>query len=263
MSGQVNIGGVWKNIAGVYANIGGTWKTASSMKCNIGGVWKDGWSSIDSYTKLLLHCDGTNGSTTFIDETGKTVTANGNAQISTAQSKFGGSSAYFDGSGDYLEVPDSDDWYFDTGALTIDFQCNISALPTSGNYQVLFRQDEGYLSQNFWGITIYNDSGTMQIIFGVYVSSVLALLLTANISLSTGVWTHIALVRNGDTFTFYKDGVSIGSTTQAVTIPNFAAPVAIAGTDTQFYYNGYLDEIRISKGIARWTSNFTPPTAPY
>jgi hypothetical protein len=49
MGSQVNIGGVWKDITGVFVNIGGTWKTAQSMKCNIGGVWKDGWSPALSY----------------------------------------------------------------------------------------------------------------------------------------------------------------------------------------------------------------------
>ena len=78
-----------------------------------------GW---DNYTKLLLHFDGTDGSTTFVDSSpsGKTVTAVGNAQIDTAQYKFGGASGLFDGNGDYLSVPDSDDWYFGTGDFTID-----------------------------------------------------------------------------------------------------------------------------------------------
>ena len=59
---------------------------------------------------LLLHCDGADGSTTFTDVKGHTCTANGNAQIDTAQSKFGGASALFDGTGDYLSVADSSDW---------------------------------------------------------------------------------------------------------------------------------------------------------
>lgn len=77
---------------------------------------------IDTYTKLLLHCDGTDGSTTFSDNgvTGHTVTANGNAQIDTAQSKFGNASGLFDGTGDYLTIPDHADWNFGTGNFTID-----------------------------------------------------------------------------------------------------------------------------------------------
>jgi len=74
----------------------------------------------DSYTKLLLHMDGADGSTTFTDEAGHTVTANGNAQIDTAQNVFGGASGLFDGSSGYLTVPDSEDWNFGTGDFTFD-----------------------------------------------------------------------------------------------------------------------------------------------
>src|SRR3990167_7740340 len=72
-------------------------------------------------TSLMLHMDGADASTTFTDETGKTVTANGNAQIDTAQSKFGGAAALFDGAGDYLTVSGSADWDLGTGDFTIDF----------------------------------------------------------------------------------------------------------------------------------------------
>ena len=74
-------------------------------------------------TVLAMHMDGTNGSTTFYDQCGKTVTANGNAQINTAQSKFGGSSAYFDGTGDYLSLGASvpTDLQIGGGGFTIEF----------------------------------------------------------------------------------------------------------------------------------------------
>lgn len=76
----------------------------------------------DSFTKLLLHCDGT--SNTFIDEIGKTITPAGNATQSTTQSKFGGKSAYFDGTGDYLTIPDSIDFNFNSTPFTIDLWVN-------------------------------------------------------------------------------------------------------------------------------------------
>src|SRR3972149_9214360 len=91
-------------------------KLTGILKASIGkfgGIISIPPYTIDSYTKLLLHMDGANGSTTFTDEMGQAVTANGNAQISTAQSKFGGASGLFDGTGDYLSVPASADWDFD------------------------------------------------------------------------------------------------------------------------------------------------------
>jgi len=74
------------------------------------------------YARLLLHCNGSAGSTNFIDETGRhSATVIGDTQVSVAQNRFGGGSAFFDGNGDYLEFPDSPD--FDPGSepFTIDF----------------------------------------------------------------------------------------------------------------------------------------------
>ena len=78
----------------------------------------------DAYTKSLLHFDGTDASTTFTDESGKTWTAHGNAQIDTAQSVFGGASGYFDGSGDYITTPDRADFDFDGQQFTSDEAAN-------------------------------------------------------------------------------------------------------------------------------------------
>src|SRR3990167_9675179 len=77
----------------------------------------------DAFTKLLLHCDGVDAATSFPDVSASahTVTANGNAQVDTAQSKFGGASLIVDGTGDYLSVPDHADWDFGTGDFTVDF----------------------------------------------------------------------------------------------------------------------------------------------
>jgi len=83
-----------------------------------------------SNVSLLLHCDGSNGSTTFTDNSPspKTVTANGNASVSTAQSKFGGASAVFDGTGDYLSLDGSSGFAFGTGDFTIEFWLSPSVL---------------------------------------------------------------------------------------------------------------------------------------
>ena len=90
----------------------------------------------DSYSKALLHLNGTDASTTITDESGTSWTANGNAQIDTNNSKFGNSSGLFDGN-DALSSVDSDDWYFGTGDFTIDFWVYFNSLPTNG-YQTMF-----------------------------------------------------------------------------------------------------------------------------
>lgn len=264
MSGQVNIGGVWKDINGVYVNIGGVWKTATGLKCNIGGVWKEGWSNIggiDSYTKLMLHMNGTNGSTTFTDSelTPKSVTAAGNAQISTAQSKFGGASGLFDGTGDYLELADNADWAFGTEDLTIDFWVRFISVPTStitavfysqynngSNMIELYYKDSALYLQNYSGgtpIVDFNRAWTP----------------------TAGTWYHIAVVRTGNTFKMFINGTQIGTDySSSNSFTDFTNLLRIgARNSTTGGLNGYIDEYRISKGVARWTTNFTPPTSQY
>jgi hypothetical protein len=220
-------------------------------------------AGIDSYTKLMLHCDGSDASTTFTDSelTPKTMTAVGNAQIDTAQSKFGGASGLFDGTGDYLTVPDSADWVLGTGDFTIDFWVRFNALPTNGNWVAFYEQDSGGSTRVLFDI--YNDAGTYQPDFlqggtDVFVNSS---------GLSTNTWYHIALVRSGNSIYFFQDGVQQGATqTFSDSISDWTSVLRI-GHDTNAGHpsqlNGWLDEYRISVGIARWTANFTPPTAAY
>ena len=92
-------------------------------------------TAVDAATKLLLHCnDVPDASTTFTDDgvTGHTITANGNAQIDTADKKFGAASGLFDGTGDYLTAPDHTDFDFSGGVFTIDFQIYPTALSGTG-----------------------------------------------------------------------------------------------------------------------------------
>ena len=224
----------------------------------------------DSYTKALLHFNCADGSTTFTDESGKTWTAYGNAQIDTAQSVFGGASGLFDGNGDYISTPYVADWTFGTGDFTVDFRVRWNALPTSGNFQTLwcmYKWDGTYHNLN--GIDLYNNSGTYQIRF-VTVEGIggETINITKNITLSVNTWYHIALVRNGTTFEFFQNGTSIGTGTDDSTLfdTNFTA-VYIGyfggGGGITRYFNGWMDEFRASKGIARWTANFTPPTSEY
>jgi len=110
-----------------------------------------------SYTKLLLHADGSNGSTVFGDSSlsAHGVTAYGNAKISTTQSKFGGSSAYFDGSGDYLGAGDSNDWDIGSADFTLDFWVRPSNV---GSDKTLFAKRSNSTSVNYF--VVYISSGS-------------------------------------------------------------------------------------------------------
>lgn len=94
----------------------------------------------------LLHMNGSDASTTFTDQRGHTFTAAGNAQIDTAQSKFGGASGLFDASGDYISTPDSDEWSFGSGDFTIE--CWYRPTRTNSFFLVMMQWNAG--SQRSW-----------------------------------------------------------------------------------------------------------------
>ncbi|MFA6270321.1 MAG: LamG domain-containing protein [Candidatus Paceibacterota bacterium] len=219
----------------------------------------------DSYSKILLHCDGDDASTTITDEAGNTWTAEGGAQIDTAQSKFGGASLLLDGNGDYISTPDSDDWRLDDGdnskLWTIDFWVRFNSV---SGYQALVAQLVN--GSNNWMIQY---ESTHELTFQQRVSG------TRNVNIrnawtpSTGQWYHVAVVKNGTSgYLMFVDGTQIGSTqTDTDTIGSFAGALNV-GRSFQIdgapsYLNGWIDEFRVSKGVARWTSNFTPPTSAY
>jgi hypothetical protein len=224
-------------------------------------------SGIDSYTKLMLHMNGADGSKTFTDSEippTKTVTPYGDAEIDTAQSKFGGASGLFDGTGDYLSALDSADWAFGTDNFTIDFWVKFATLPTAGNRQYIFSQ---YVdANNRQGLNLYNQAGTYYWQYTVFSGGVMILGTSGTPSSLLDIWQHIALVRNGNDWRIYQNGtsVTVGTSTDADAVPDFASVLYIGqGGDGTGYLNGWLDELRISKGVARWTSSFTPPTREY
>lgn len=220
----------------------------------------DNEGGIDSFTKLMLHCNGTEGSTIFTDSSSspKTVTANADAQIDTAQKKFGTASGLFDGTGDYLSTPDSDDFHLGSGAFTIDFWVRFSSLAGEQN---IYSQRNGADFQrlnwapNRWEFQ-YEAGGT-------------SVGLSKSWTPTINTWYHVAVVRgwggNANDFAICVDGTQIGSTTtDSDTLNNISAQFIIGVLDgTGDYFNGHIDEFRWSKGVARWTSNFTPPTGEY
>lgn len=176
----------------------------------------------------------------------------------TAQYKIGSSSARFN-DGTYLTTPDHADWFFGTGDFTIDFWSRFVSLPTSGDSMTLVTQ---YVdTSNAWRVYTTNSSGTYKVCCDVTTGGVNKITVQKSASIDTATWYHLAVVRSSDIFTIYQNGASIGTTNDTDTVPNYAGSLYIGqrGNGTQ-YMNGWLDELRISKGIARWATAFTPPT---
>ena len=211
---------------------------------------------------LLLHGTGANNSTVFTDSspTPKTITVYGNAKISTTQSKFSGSSLYFDGSGDYLSIATSQD--FDLGNVyTIEFFVyNLNATPAGG---ILHK---GYYSSitHLWSGFAFSirGIGTATRFYFYASTNVDERYIDVPASLPQNAWQHVAMVRNGSSGAVYIDGVPSGTITGLnSTVPSSETlRVGLWDFNTASeYFNGHLAEVRVTKGVARYTAAFAPP----
>jgi len=218
---------------------------------------------------LLLHMDGSNGSTTFTDNSNSahSITALGNAAISTAQSMFGGSSAVFDGTGDALSIPDSDDWHLSTSDFTIE--CWI--YPTSIPAIFTIASQRGTASnQNAWTLQWASSVPGLQWQFSSDgLSSISRSFSSWTPSVNT--WYHVAITKSSGAYRCFINGTQLGGTqTNTTAIYNSNKPLLIgaqnnSSTTTSLTWPifGYIDEFRLTKGVARYTSAFTAPTAPF
>ena len=184
----------------------------------------------------------------------------GNAQISTTQSKFGGSSMYFDGTSDALYIPANPDFAFGTGDFTVECWIYTSETTADTFYRRIYMTDgpTGNASGNFQ-IALVPTTGYANLWDGT-----LDLIGTSNVC--NGAWHHIAATRFNSTLRLFVDGIQQGSTTYSVSVsPNSGKPRPYVGTynGTSGDFNGYIQDLRITKGIARYTSNFTPPTTAF
>jgi len=232
--------------------------------------WLPSYAPVDEEfgnVSLLLHGDGTNGSTTIVDSSSspKAVTAVGDAQISTAQSKFGGSSIAFDGTGDYLSIPDGADFEFGSGNFTAEAWVYPTASPPQPIIMGQWDATGGGTGLSWVLLLSSNSSRNLRFLLSTNGSGVVTDSISSS-PLTLNAWNHVALVRNGDVFTAYLDGVSAVTYTISAGASLFNATnvitVGASSINTQ-PFNGYIDDLRITKGVARYTSNFTPPTAPF
>jgi len=225
----------------------------------------------DQYTKVLLHCNGVDASTAFIDDNyggaAHIWTANDNAQIDTAEFKFGGSSGLFDGTGDYVSTPDHADYNVGSGDFTVDFWFNCTA--ATGIQSLAGGQANNTATAAGTSIRLErNTADKMQGWVFIATTGYNRFSTTSYTNITNPGWHHYALVRTGDTLKLFLDGVQ---ETADLALPA-GGVVQDIGNDWaigrlgEFPTNpwfGWVDEFRLSVGIARWTSDFTPPTQEY
>jgi len=216
------------------------------------------YGGVDSSVVLMLHMNGSDGSTTFTDESyySKSVLANGDAQVDSAQFKFGNGSCLFDGTGDFLTLTSSNNFDFGTADFTIDTWVRYNSL--TQQYRDLLDIGDG---GNISGIRLEYDATVGN--YTVYING--SFFNFANSSI-VNTWSHVALVRSSNSIYLFVDGNSQGTVT-AIGNPNIVGNSAgmIIGTNSSRIYqiDGWMDELRVTKGVARWVSNFTTPTIEY
>lgn len=213
---------------------------------------------------LLLHCNGSDGSTAFTDSSSNahSITASGDAQIDTAQSKFGGASGLFDGTGDWLTCPSHSSLNLQTGDFTLECWIRPSALSSYHTIASHLHSD-GYSP---WVLYLDAWNKSPKLVFSFSTTSSNWRIETAEGALSTGTWYHVAATRSGNDFRLFLDGDLIGTQTRSITLRSTAAPVRIGVNNPVDFPNlfaGWIDDFRITKGVARYTAAFDAPTAEF
>jgi len=213
-------------------------------------------------TKLLLPFDGTNGATTTSDlsNSNHSFTFSGGVQLTTAQSKFGGSCIYFDGSDDYIYTSDSSHFTVGSSDFTYDFW--------------LKRTSTGTAREGIWGqfdINGTNGSSFCQfsangvvdakLRFGICNTSSTFYYCVSNSAITDTNWRHIAFVKYSGVLTMYIDGAAQTTTASvAFAVKDVSENFNMGRVWNGNYFNGYIDDFRFTNGVARYTANFTPPT---
>lgn len=225
-------------------------------------------SALDPYwgkVVLGLHMDGSNGSTTILDERGHTVTANGNAALSTAQKKFGTASCAFDGSGDYLSIPAASEFNSGTGDFTLDFQMYYTG--TTNPTPTLVTNNNGGWSSGAIALRVDDVGQTdkISLVAYDYNSSGFALLSSSS-TVTYNTFHHVELGRSGNTWYLFINGTLVSTATAAISC-NFGKNNLLIGggnwDGANSYFKGNIDDLRLTVGSCRHTSGFTAPAAAF
>lgn len=216
-----------------------------------------------SATKLLLHL---NVDLDDASASNHTVTAVGDAAVSADQAKFGSKAVYLDGSGDYLTVPDSADWSMGSGNFEIDGWFYFTDILTDNRGIFEQKHSTGNRTNRLSFSTNVNTASDPGLIWSVHDGSSQLITIYGSfasagfVGFAANTWYHIAVVRNSNDWTLYINGTSLGTTTSSGTMGDADGAMNIGYFSGGSTFKGYIDEFRVTKGVARWTAAFTPPT---
>jgi hypothetical protein len=212
--------------------------------------------------ELLCGFEGSDGATSYTEESNsRAATFVGNAQIDTAQSRFGSSSLLLDGTGDLVSFADSADFSLSNNPFTIECAVRFAITPdaTSRNWVTHY---DAASSQRAW-IWRYSAS-RLQFLYSS--DGISATSLVTNWFPAASVWYHCAVSRAGADLRFFVDGALMAThNIGTASIHNSSTAIRIGAENATpaNFWNGWIDEVRITVGVARYTAAFTPPRGPY
>jgi hypothetical protein len=182
------------------------------------------------------------------------ITALGGVTHSAAQSKFSGGSIYFDGTTDALRMPPSESWAFGTADWTVDFWHYRLAMVSWSTFLDTYSDGSG--TNDGFLIGYYSNTNKL----GFYSENAGNWHHAGGSTLAADTWYHVAYVRSGNNLKIYLNGVVDQSFTLSASDTYSSQYLYVGSRAASEYINGYMDEVRITKGTALWTSAFTPPT---
>jgi hypothetical protein len=176
----------------------------------------------------------------------------GNAAVSTSVKKYGAASMVFDGSGDYLKTLNNGATLtLGTGDFTVEFWLYANTVATSYQGLIDWRPSD---TSTYPAIFL----NTSAVIWGKFGG---AMITSSAISATT--WYHVAVCRSGSSTKMFINGTQSGSTYTDTNNYLSNTTILVGSTFANEYFNGYIDDLRITKGVARYTANFTAPTTAF
>lgn len=224
----------------------------------------------DRYTAILAHCDGTTGSSIITDSSSNALvfTTSGSAAISTSFFKFPNGSASFPAGGtSRATTPDSTQLTLGSNDFTADVW--LAATGSTSVTRYVFGQSDSAAAAFSLGMRV-DGPNNFVLAFVSTGGGTVSAQIVSTIGISTSAFTHLAFVRSGSTCMMFINGSQTGSSvaatiTGSVFDSSYLWAIGALGQFTAVgtAWDGFLDECRLSIGVARWTANFTPPVAPY
>jgi concanavalin A-like lectin/glucanase superfamily protein len=214
---------------------------------------------LDQFTTALLHLDGNFND---VAKPSRVWTIGGSSGAFSGTAKFGSNSFSCGAQTAWFDTPDSTDFTLGAGDFTVD--CWINPGGAGAPLRGIFGQNDASNSAASLSIEAAILSSNV-IRFNAQGSSTFSAI--GATAVTTGVWHHIAFVRSGGSLLYFLDGVLDGSGSISGSVQDSSNKFAVGRegelSTVNTGFNGLIDEFRLSVGIARWTANFTPPTAPY